>query len=211
MPAYSTTRCPPFASVLVRMARLSLGGGLVLGCALAATPRWTVARASSSSFLRGFAGEPLATTDSLRPGERSFLEKAVEVSRQRVQLGRFAVGQANSSDVRGFAQQLAGDYQQIGDSVDALRRRKGAGADASPGETTDVVSEAQQKLAQKSGAEFDREFVRFVAEQHSELLALFEQAAANAKDSDVRELAGGFLPTLRDHYNRIVELKKALE
>lgn len=175
-----------------------------------ATSRWQAARLGTHSLMRSFAGEALAT-DSLRPLERTFLEKAFELSRQNLALARLALSQANSSDVRAFAQQMAGDYQQIGDSLDAMRRRKGAVDDTAGKDAKDIVSEAQQKLAQKSGVEFDRDFVRLVADQHSDTLALFEQAAANAKDADIRDLAGGLIPTLRDHYNRLVELRKTLE
>jgi len=33
----------------------------------------------------------------------------------------------------------------------------------------------------------------------------------DAKDADVRDLAGAFLPVLRDHGNRLAELTKALD
>lgn len=188
--------------------RISLAGALAGGAALAGQSRWQVARAAAPSGFRGFAAQPMAG-DSLRPIERTFLDQAVEISRERVQVARLAMSQANTSDVRAFAQQLAADYQLIGDSVEALRRRKGA-LETPLAEPKDIVSEMQQTLAQKSGAEFDREFIRFMADQHSATLALFEQAA-NAKDADVRELAGSYLPTLRDHHNRIVELRKALD
>jgi putative membrane protein len=155
---------------------------------------------------RSFAGEALAT-DALRPAERTFLERAAALARGELRLARLAVGQAVGSDVRSFATQLATDHQALVDAMEALRRRKGA--TAAP--VTGPAAEESDPLAGRSGPEFDRAFVRTITEQHEELLTLFEQAASEARDADVRELAGSALPTLRDHRNKLVELRKALE
>lgn len=40
---------------------------------------------------------------------------------------------------------------------------------------------------------------------------LFERSMSVARDSDVRDLLGAYLPVLRDHQNKISELRKALE
>ena len=76
---------------------------------------------------------------------------------------------------------------------------------------TEAPAEPYTQLAARSGAEFDREFVRVLAELHDETITLFEQAAADAKDADVRALAAGQLPMLRAHRGRIVELKKVFD
>lgn len=169
--------------------------------ASAATWRGPVAK----NLVNRFA-ETLAT-DALRPSERTFLEKAAALSREEIRLARLAVSQATGSEVKALAQQIAIDHQQINDAVEGLRRKKGAVEEAS----VDVVSESSQKLAQKNGADFDREFVRLIADTHSEAVMLFERSMSVARDSDVRDLLGAYLPVLRDHQNKISELRKALE
>lgn len=160
----------------------------------------------AKNLIHNFAAEGLAT-DTLRPSERTFLEKAAALSRDELRLARLAVSQAAGSEVKALAQQMAADQQQIADSVDSLRRKKGSSEAVPP----EVVSEAAQKLAQKTGADFDREFVRVVADLHAEMVILFEQSMSDAKDTDVRELLGSYLPMLRDHQNKMNELRKALE
>ncbi|HUR56481.1 MAG TPA: DUF4142 domain-containing protein [Opitutaceae bacterium] len=152
-------------------------------------------------------GAETVPTDNLRPSERTFLDKAAAYSRDEVKLARLAVSQATGSGVKAFAQQIATDHQQLNDSLASLRRKKGA----APEPTGEIVSEAAQKLVQKMGAAFDREFVRVLAEVHSDAVILFEQALADAKDSEIRDLLGSYLPTLRDHQNQLGELRKALE
>lgn len=146
--------------------------------------------------------------ESLRPVERTFLEKAASLSRQQIQLAQLAVSQSTGSDVRTYAQQVASDHRQISDSIEGLRRKKGVSA----GSATDaVVTESHQRLAQKTGGDFDREFVRLAGELQASALTLFEEVMADAKDVDVRELAGTYLPVLREHQNRVTELKKAYD
>jgi putative membrane protein len=152
------------------------------------------------------AAEPLAT-DALRPTEQTFLEKAMESSRQQVRLADVGAAQANSSEVRSYALQLSADYRDLGESLDALVRRKGGIAGAPVGTT----SENYQKLTTRAGNEFDREYVRLTDELCNSVMRLFEQAANNAKDPDVREFASAQLPLLRGHQNRSVELKKIFE
>jgi len=160
---------------------------------------------TARNLAKGFATEPLVGNE-LRPAERAFLSKAAESSRQQVRLAELGLSQAGDTEVRSTAHQLAGDCKQLSDSLDALIRRKGGLAGAPVGGT----SETYQKLAENAGAGFDREFVRVAAQLNDNALALFEQAASDAKDPDVREFAAAQLPVLRAHRNAIVELKKTI-
>jgi putative membrane protein len=188
--------------------RRGLGLVLVFAAALdlsvQAAPR---RRPSARNLMLNFGAEALAT-DTLRPSERTFLEKAAAFSSEEVQLARLAISQATGSEVKAFAQQLAADHKQISDSIESLRRKKGATFEAAAGE---VISEAAQKLGQKTGADFDREFVRVLAGVHADAVMLFEHAMADAKDTDIRDMLGSYLPMLRDHQNKVNELRKALE
>lgn len=196
---------------------------------LSSTPRWRVrvafalatASVSLSSLLAtpshlprvvarnlvlGFAPDPLAT-DELRVNEKAFLVKALETTRQQMRLAEVGASQAESSDVRSYALQLVADYRTLSDALDALVRRKGGISDAPVGGT----SEKYDKLMTKSGAEFDREFIRTAADRSYDVMTVFEQAAAESKDTEVRDFAAAELPVLRAHRNAAIDLKRALE
>jgi putative membrane protein len=174
----------PLFSILSRGWRVALAAYLVLTC-----------------FRAAYAA------DELRPNEQTFLAKAGETSRQQLRLADVGARQSASSDVRSHALQLAADYRDLSDSLEALIRRKGGIAGAPVGGT----SETYQKLRAHSGAEFDREFLRIAGELSDSVMMLFEQAANNTKDADVRDFAAGRLPLLRDHRNRTIELKKVFD
>ena len=165
-----------------------------------------VRQVAARSMIRGYQAEPLAS-DAMRAAERGFLEKATAAGRLQLRLAELGASQGAHTDVRSHAEQLKSDNRQLVEALTALMRKKGVAprADAEP------VADAYTRLAARTGAEFDREFVRVMAEVHEETIALFEQAAADAKDTDVRELAAAQIPMLRGHRNRITELKKAFD
>jgi uncharacterized protein (DUF305 family) len=71
-------------------------------------------------------------------------------------------------------------------------------------------SDQYRALAERSGAAFDRAFIREIAGTNSRALRLCESAVGNARDPDVRELAGSLLPVVRDHVNKTTDLEKSL-
>jgi putative membrane protein len=183
----------------------ALAAGSVSFSSLFATPPHAP-RVVARNLMLGFTPDPLAT-DDLRVNEKAFLVKALETTRQQMRLAEVGASQAESSDVRSHALQLVADYRTLSDALDALIRRKGGIAEAPVGGT----SEKYDKLMSKSGAEFDREFMRTVADRSYNVMTLFEQAAAESKDTDVRDFAAAELPVLRGHRNAAVDLKRALE
>jgi putative membrane protein len=150
--------------------------------------------------------DPLAA-DSLRTTERAFVRQALEMARAQMRAAQLAVSQATSADLRSFAQQLLADHRQIATSLEDLARKKGVVLLPPP----ENVAENYTKLSELAAAEFDKEFIRLVAGMEEETVKVYERAVSDAKDTDVKELAGGFLPVARDHLNKVRELKKSFE
>jgi putative membrane protein len=203
---FITMNSLPCSALALRLSFVSAIGllGALLNDVYAAGPR--TRQVSARSFSNGFAVEPVAIND-LRPTERAFLTKAMETIRQQMRLAEIGVSQATSSSVRSHAQQLAGDYRSLNEALDALIRRKGGIANAPVGGT----SETFRKLVENVGPDFDREFVRAVGQLTDAALALFEQAAADVKDTDVREFAAAELPVLRGHRSEVTDLQKTVD
>lgn len=190
-----------------------LGLSLLLPLAAEAASGWRTARVRA--FVSPYAVVPLAN-EALRPAEQAFLDQAIVHSRQETRLAELATSQAVSSDLRDLGLQMSGDHKALTERLETLRRQKGA-VPATPAvppveaPPEDPVAEVYDRLVATPGADFDREFVLVLARLHDELVNLFEQAAGEAKDADVRDLAGAQLPLLRDHRNKLTELRKTLE
>lgn len=66
-----------------------------------------------------------------------------------------------------------------------------------------------RSLSQKSGAEFDREFVEMMVEDHREDLELFREQADQANDSQVRQFASRHASVLQGHLDRAEMLSQS--
>lgn len=197
-------RFPFYLRAVFVVAALTAGGVVA-----EATTYPRVRQAAARNLLAGYAVEPVAGVDSLRPAELLFLERAAGASRLQIRLAELGSGQANSSDVRNHAERVKGDNRQLLDSLTAMLQRKNSSA--RPVVDSPASTETYALLAAKSGAEFDREFVRVMADLHDATISLFEQTVSETKDAEIKELAAAQLPVLRAHKNRIVELKQAYE
>ena len=198
-----------FASSIVHQARrtgwLALLGATSVGVTCAVAAPWRM-RLPAASLVNRFAAEPVAT-DALRPNEQEFLTKAIEAVGQQMRLAAVGASKADSAEVRSQALQLTAEGRQMADTLDALVRRKGG----IPGAPVGGTSEGYQKLAEKAGVEFDREFVLTASQLIANALMLFEKGAADSRDPDVRELAAAQLPVLRGQHNTLSDLKKKLD
>lgn len=145
------------------------------------------------------------SADTLRPVERTFLAQGLERSRNEAEISRLALGWAADSGIREFAQQLATDYRQIATDFEALARRKTVEVPIQPAS----FPQEYRQLAATSGAAFDRVFVSRVAAASERMLRLCETTLAEAKDPDIRDLAGSLLPTIRGHVNKATEMQKS--
>ena len=182
---------------------------LALAASLHANSSWRVRQVSSvsaRSFVTGYVGEPVVG-DLLRPADRAFLTRAAKAGREAARLAEIGATRTERAEVRSLARQMMTDFRTMGESIDALSRRKGGAAT--------VIEAARPEpypgLSDKAGASFEREFVQTAAQLSDALLTAYEQAASEARDADVRDFAAAQLPTLRAHRTSLAELRRMID
>lgn len=73
----------------------------------------------------------------------------------------------------------------------------------------DVTSDRHYRtLSKKSGEEFDRSYVDMMVDQHEDDVKLFERAAKDAQDPEVRAFASRHLSSLQAHLEQAQNLMK---
>jgi putative membrane protein len=153
-------------------------------------------RISQKSFLYLLLGAvALAPTAALADGPRDFLQQALQGDNSEIMLGRMAADRARSPDVRDFAKSLVSDHSEARDDV--LRVGRGMGIRPS----RDIAPEAREerdRLSGMDGREFDREFVRYMVDDHRKDVAAFGDEARE-HHGPVSDLARRQLPTLQKH------------
>ena len=139
--------------------------------------------------------------------DSEFAVKAASGGMMEVELGKLAEQKAVNPKVKEFGAMMAADHAKANDELKTLTTSKNITIPA-------TLSEDHQKhvddLSKLSGAEFDKEYVKLMVDDHKEDIDLFKDASFNAKDPDVKAFAGKTLPTLQKHYDAIKAIQDAM-
>lgn len=141
--------------------------------------------------------DELAKLDSI---DVEFLKKAAVAGLFEVESSELAVLQATTPEIRDFAQLMVTDHGAANQDVGDLAKQKGATV---PKELDSEHSARLSTLRDLRGIEFDRQYRDIQITAHKDAIALFERAASESKDADVKALAERLLPTLRMHEEKL--------
>jgi putative membrane protein len=149
------------------------------------------------------------STSTVSRSDRNFLVKAAEHGKTEVAVSSLAAERATDPSVRTYAQRLVTEHEQANAELAALAQRKGVDlmADAKEGHEHKHID----KLNDKSGADFDKAYIKQMADAHEDVIDLFDKAAKKADDPEIAAFANKLLPTLRDHRAQAQGLEKTLK
>jgi putative membrane protein len=137
----------------------------------------------------------LAATTAYADSAGDFLMDAAKGDNAEIMMGKLAQQKAQSASVKKFGQTLVTDHTRAKDEVATLATSMSV---SMPSDVKPDAQQAYDKLAQTSGAEFDRLFVAHMIEDHQKDIAAFTNEA-KARDGKVSTLAAKQLPTLKKH------------
>ncbi len=67
------------------------------------------------------------------------------------------------------------------------------------------------KLSKKSGADFDRAFMKQMVKDHKDVVKAFEKESKKGTDPDLKAFAAKTLPTLQDHLQSANQINDQLK
>jgi len=155
----------------------------------------------AGSVMALLALSPAAQADS----PRQFLQNALQGANSEIMLGRMAAERARSPAVREFGQTLVSDHQQARQELRDLGRDFGLRPGWQP---SDEARDERQKLDGLRGRDFDREFVRFMIDDHRKDISEFRDEA-NEQHGRVSDLARNQIPTMRNHLRMAIALERS--
>jgi len=163
---------------------LSIGSAFALPAAVAQT-----SLAPASAVLsKASAGVTVA--------DSTFVKKAASGGIAEVELGQLALQKASSPDVKQFAQRMVNDHTKANGQL------KQVAADEHirlPQSMSAKDKATKDTLANLSGDDFDRAYMKDMVQDHRHDVAEFERESKSAQDPAVKSFAMQTLPTLRDH------------
>lgn len=150
-----------------------------------------------------------AMAQSLANRDREFLEQAAQNGHAEVSASRLALEKSRNDTVRAYAQRMLDEHSRANEELKALATAKQY---QPPTEPSMMQKGKEMLIAGLSDDHFDRRYVNQMGvEAHEDTVELFERAAREAQDTDVKAFASKLLPSLRDHLQAARTLKAAVD
>jgi putative membrane protein len=178
---------------LLHNAILALTIGLCIGAAVACS--------------RSRAGSVNAPNQSSKPGhyadssgnpntmDRDFAWKAAQDETAAIQVGKLAIERGVTMQVKDYGRKLVDDHTSLKNQLIDIATREGI---LLPEGVSDAQRDTFASLSKLSGAQFDREFVKYAATDHRAELAAFLQEAGNGQDQTLMVFAANSVALLQD-------------
>jgi putative membrane protein len=143
-----------------------------------------------------------SSTHSLSARDREFVDSAAQGGMFEVDSSRMALDKNASSSTRAFADMMIADHEKANQALEKLVREKGG--------TLPVAPDAEHRrmlddLTKEQGKAFDVAYYEAQVKAHDGATALFENAARDCDDPDLKAFAEKTLPTLRMHRTHLNE------
>jgi putative membrane protein len=185
----------------------SLGGGTAPGTAGSGSSATGGQAAPMAQPGTGTRNLPSKKDDAVARGDRKFIETAASSGMFEVQVSQLAASKATDAQVKSYASMLVDHHTAANNELVKIANAKGVELPAAPKR---ALRKDIEQLGKKSGAEFDRAYVRDVGiKAHEKDIKLFEKASKDAKDAELKAFVDKTLPTLRDHLAQAQKLPQA--
>ena len=148
------------------------------------------------------------TASTVSEDDTKFSVEAASGGLMEVQAGELAEKKAQNAKVKEYAAMLVKDHSKTNDELKALATSKNITLPSAPGEEHQKNID---KLAEKSGKEFDKDYIEHMISDHKTDIDAFEKASANCKDPDLKAFATKTLPTLKSHLATAESINKSLK
>ena len=141
------------------------------------------------------------TPHTLDRQEQAFVAKATADNSMQIELAKVARERSSSAQVRALAKRIIDDHEALNRKFTkfSVARKAHGQAHGTPAE--DVTRDKLQ-LQRLQGDALDQAFAGMMVAEHQKIIPLYEHAAKDAHDSDLRGIARDGLPMLQDHLRR---------
>jgi putative membrane protein len=141
-----------------------------------------------------------------QPGadDATFVREAAIANMAEVELGRLALQNASSTEVRNFGQHMIDDHGQAQSNLEAIAVRMNLDI---PDDLDQPHEQIAQQLSGLTASEFDRQFMDTMVRDHREVIAKFEARADAAPANEIQSFAIETLPKLRHHLQMATDIQ----
>jgi predicted outer membrane protein len=158
-----------------------LATGLILVLTGGAAFAQTGIRPDPTPRLPPQAGQGLPAED------RQFITRALNLSDAEIEAARLAIQKASDPAIKEFSQRLATDHEKLREALRQLADKYGITGDA-PASQPKWQADLK-RVEGLSGAEFDREYMRWQLQTHLATVNLYQVQASNSPNTELASFA----------------------
>ena len=140
--------------------------------------------------------------------DSKFAVEAADGSMLEIQLGKLAQQKARSAEVKKLGQMMVDDHTKANEELKAIAAKKNI---TLPQSMSDKHQKRYNELAEKSGAEFDKEYVDFMVKDHKDDIDEFKDEAEKGNDAELKAWAAAKVPTLQHHLETAQRTQEGLQ
>ena len=127
----------------------------------------------------------------------SFASQAAIIGKAEIELGQMALKNTQDEKVRSYAERMVKDHSAADKKLQAIAAKENLQL---PQALDPEHQSLKTKLQGLKGEDFDRAYVKAMANGHDKAVALFESASQQAQmPDDLKQFAASTLPTLEQH------------
>jgi len=146
--------------------------------------------------------------DTKLDDDTEFAVAAADGGMFEVQLGQLALTKAASPKVKEFAQSMVDDHSKANEELKTLAQTKNI---TLPSTISEEKQKDYDKLAEKSGADFDKAYSEFMVKDHKDDVDQFKKAAEKCEDAEIKSWAAEKVPVLESHLSMAESLEDAVD
>ncbi|HLO90849.1 MAG: DUF4142 domain-containing protein [Chloroflexota bacterium] len=140
--------------------------------------------------------------------DQDFMEEAAYGGLMEVELGKYAQQTAQNPRVKNFAAMMVKDHSKANDELKALAAKKNI---TLPAVLDEKHMDKINDVKEKRGADFDKEYIKEMVDDHDKDVDKFRKQAENGEDADIKAFAAKTLPVLITHQDSAKSIKDALK
>ena len=139
--------------------------------------------------------------------DRHLFNNMAQADLAELEAGKVAAQKASNPEVKKFAQHMVDEHGKMVEEGKQLAQKKGLEA---PKAADKKHQDELKALQAKSGAEFDRDYLKHMLDAHNDAKGLVERIAKEGQDPDLKAAAAKAAPHIQEHLAQARKLESSL-
>jgi len=202
---------------MIRVSRPALAG-LMLAASLAACKKEAPATHTTAMGRADTTTAAAATTTTPAPSKwtgASTVGFAWAANNGEIQVAKLAETKAGNADVKAFAKMLVADHTKMLNDVKGLATKQSVTPDTTMDDVKDLMGHSRDELKdltdKAKGADWDKDFIGKMVDDHQKVLDKLQDAVKNTTDSTLTKALTEASGKVQQHLTKAQELQAKLK